>query len=261
MGPSGHGKSSLINTIANLVSGKKATDQKDILIKTQYYGNHFPCTVERYQNRNVEDNIDPSYSQTIAALSYNTGTAKYVFLNQDQKKQVRKITLTIVDTPGRAYRNDSESIKNTIEQISNSTKLNAIVLVINEHLLLPHLTTNFNYSYANQFQAALPKKFKDNLIVLFTKPSGQYVTLFEKLKESGITAKNYVTFDNGALFAHTIPDAGEREIVLPDEVLPNSDEIRIDINHTMLRTSIYNWKVNKKQLVKMVKHISEMEPR
>ena len=60
VGPSGHGKSSLINTIANLVSGKKATDQKDILIKTQYYGNHFPCTVERYQNRNVEDNIDPS---------------------------------------------------------------------------------------------------------------------------------------------------------------------------------------------------------
>ena len=93
VGPSTHGKSSLINTIANLVSGKKATDQKDFLIKTQHDGKQFPCTVGRYQNRNVEDNIDPSYSQTIASLSYNTGTAKYIFLNQDQKKQVKKLHL------------------------------------------------------------------------------------------------------------------------------------------------------------------------
>lgn len=171
VGPSGHGKSSLINTIANLASGKKSTDQKDFLIKTQHDDNQYPCTVDRYQSRNVEVNIDPRYSQTIASSSYNTGTAKYVFLNQDQPPTRKQIKLTIFDTPGinieRANRNVSVRIKNDIEQIGNANQLNAIALVIS----YPFASTSRSdlNAYISEFQKILPEKYKDNLIRLLAK--------------------------------------------------------------------------------------------
>lgn len=261
IGPSGHGKSSLINTIANLTSGKKAADQKDFLIKTQYDGYQFPCTVDRYQSRNVEVSIDPSYFQTIASSSYNTGTAEYIFLNQDQTKTSKIIKLTMVDTPGLdiggANGNGSESFKNAIDKVSNATQLNAIALVIDGTSAMSSRLGVVN-SFISEFQKALPEKYKDNLIVVFTRPVSQSDDLFAYINTKGVNAKNYVSFDNSALFAHTIPVIEDQEAELSDDEFfydPNAE------NRLELVRSKIAWSTNKGQLAKMVKLISEMEPR
>ena len=192
-------KSSLINTIANLTSGKKSIDQKDFLIKTTFDGKEIPVSDSRYRHRPPASPICPYYFP-----SYDCGTKKYTYRTKDYSITRKNIKLTLFDSPGipasESPEEMQEIIDHIVDKVKGSTNFDAIALVI------PRLTPQFELAtqfYLSLFFNVLPKEFHHRVFIVFTFEDAPVDKFFQNLEGLGINVKNYVKFDNSALFAHT----------------------------------------------------------
>jgi len=233
-GKSGAGKTTLINSLANLIVRKNYEDDRDIAI-TQTFEMMDPETGES-KFLTLENNL-PQFAalQTDRggeqSQSQTTGCNQYRFETADA-------VITFIDTPGlgdtEGTEQDQRNVTEIVRGVVKSTQVHAVALV---HKASDCKCDAFLKYYIGEIKGMLPLECRDNLIVCFTcVVNAGKIDALASLRTLGIPVVKYVAFENDCL--------------LPKKLVGEENQDTAEVF----------WKKNAKSCQKLVEIVRQMKP-
>jgi len=244
IGKSGAGKSTFINMVANLASGKGYRDQRIVAITQGFslqaddgetHHKVLQCTMPKFNHLQTDDvNAGQAKSQTQRCSEYTFETDKY--------------SLTLVDTPGigdtRGVDQDEANAHMIAEQVAKMGSFDAIILVYKGDDVRKDLSVTYILS---ELQSMMPKDFKSNLIVVFSHVTSTTTAIpgINHLQSMGIAVDKMMVMDN--------------ECYLPPDILPPNSQDDEETKELRLKVSEASWKKNAKQYSKLIDILSAIK--
>jgi hypothetical protein len=240
MGSTGAGKSTLVNTIINLASGRSFRDARLFGIPVNYkapkssYQHHFSCNVAKHMHHQIE-------------LEKSVGQSDTKFVNMFDI-DIGGATLTLIDTPGfgdtRGPQQDATNAQMIIDKLSKVLTVHAVIWVSKSSL--NRNTAELKYS-VELFLSMLPVGYNKNIFLAFTHcPSMNGVNAPEILKGLSLPMENAFYFENECLMPYDLARTFAKSL--------GEDE---DDHVTSLE---YHWKKNKNQFNSMIALIKKIDP-
>jgi hypothetical protein len=184
MGPTGAGKSTLINAFYNFSKGVKWNDcPKHFPIPTEFQ----QCNVKEYEDQKIDDHGHGQLS------SVTKKPFKYACRCQN-------FTLNLIDCPGGAdtggIEQDNINAINIAEYLGKMGKFHAICLVL--PVSTNRNTTEVGYC-VEEIKSIIPKLAIDRIFVCVTHATSESENIKSFVHEMGLPLNNIFCFDNFAL--------------------------------------------------------------
>ena len=182
LGKTGAGKSTLINAAYNFIKGVKYEDSKFFVIPCPKH----PCNVHEYKEHSKEAMGKTTDSQTQQCFSYCAENEFY--------------RVILIDTPGigdtRGPETDAKNIKDILEGIKLHADVNAVCLVHSMSDVRKDIMLRY---YLSEIKGILPKRFKDNFIICFTRGVGPEKGALSVIEEMGLSTSHFIKVENSCL--------------------------------------------------------------
>jgi energy-coupling factor transporter ATP-binding protein EcfA2 len=244
MGPTGAGKSTLINAFYNFSKGVKWNDcPKHFPIPTEFQ----QCNVKEYEDQKIEDHGHGQLS------SVTKKPFKYACRCQN-------FTLNLIDCPGgadtRGIEQDNINAINIAEYLGKMGKFHAICLVL--PVSTNRNTTEIKYS-VEEIKSMTPKQAIDRIFVCVTHASSESKNIKSFVNAMGLPLNNIFYFDNFALSkdgygTHEVPDI-EDDLEIPEDPFGMSDTSLHDERYKQratLRKVKESWQSSNQEFKKLI---------